>query len=78
RVNNYDGIGKIDMFTFLRDYGKYIGINYMLAKDTVASRLDTGISFTEFVYTILQGIDFVHLYSNSDCDFQIGSSVQCG
>lgn len=77
-VNNYDWIGKIDMVTFLRDYGKYIGINYMLAKDTVASRLDTGISFTEFAYTILQGIDFGHLYSNYDCKLQIGGSDQWG
>ncbi|MBA9026287.1 tyrosine--tRNA ligase [Peribacillus huizhouensis] len=77
-VNNYDWIGKIDMVTFLRDYGKYIGINYMLAKDTIASRLETGISFTEFTYTILQGIDFNHLYDNHNCKLQIGGSDQWG
>ncbi|MGE7120164.1 tyrosine--tRNA ligase [Peribacillus sp. NPDC046944] len=77
-VNNYDWIGKIDMVTFLRDYGKYIGVNYMLAKDTVASRLETGISFTEFAYTILQGIDFNHLYDNHNCKLQIGGSDQWG
>ncbi|WP_110927242.1 tyrosine--tRNA ligase [Bacillus massiliglaciei] len=77
-VNNYDWIGKIDMVTFLRDYGKYIGINYMLAKDTIASRLETGISFTEFTYTILQGIDFNHLYNEHNCKLQIGGSDQWG
>lgn len=77
-VNNYDWIGKIDMVTFLRDYGKYIGINYMLAKDTIASRLESGISFTEFTYTILQGIDFNHLYDNYNCKLQIGGSDQWG
>lgn len=77
-VNNYDWIGKLDMVTFLRDYGKYIGINYMLAKDTIASRLETGISFTEFTYTILQGIDFNHLYDHYNCKLQIGGSDQWG
>ena len=77
-VNNYDWIGKLDMVTFLRDYGKYIGINYMLAKDTIASRLESGISFTEFTYTILQGIDFNHLYDHHNCQLQIGGSDQWG
>ncbi len=77
-VNNYDWIGKIDMVTFLRDYGKYIGVNYMLAKDTIASRLESGISFTEFTYTILQGIDFNHLYDHFNCKLQIGGSDQWG
>ena len=77
-VNNYDWIGKLDMVTFLRDYGKYIGINYMLAKDTIASRLESGISFTEFTYTILQGIDFNHLYDHYNCKLQIGGSDQWG
>ncbi|RFU69757.1 tyrosine--tRNA ligase [Bacillus sp. V59.32b] len=77
-VNNYDWIGAIDMITFLRDYGKYIGINYMLAKDTIASRLETGISFTEFTYTIVQAMDFNHLYQNLDCKLQIGGSDQWG
>ncbi|OIK11899.1 tyrosine--tRNA ligase [Bacillus sp. MUM 13] len=77
-VNNYDWIGKIDIVTFLRDYGKYIGINYMLAKDTIASRLETGISFTEFTYTIIQGMDFNHLYDHNGCRLQIGGSDQWG
>ena len=72
------GFGKLDMVTFLRDYGKYIGINYMLAKDTIASRLESGISFTEFTYTILQGIDFNHLYDHYNCKLQIGGSDQWG
>lgn len=77
-VNNYDWAGKMDIVTFLRDYGKHIGINYMLAKDTIANRLETGISFTEFTYTILQALDFLHLYENHDCKLQIGGSDQWG
>ncbi|PAD86770.1 tyrosine--tRNA ligase [Niallia circulans] len=77
-VNNYDWAGKMDIVTFLRDYGKHIGINYMLAKDTIANRLETGISFTEFTYTILQALDFLHLYEHHDCKLQIGGSDQWG
>lgn len=77
-TNNFDWIGSLDMITFLRDYGKHIGINYMLAKDTIASRLDSGISFTEFTYTILQAIDFKHLYENYNCKIQLGGSDQWG
>jgi tyrosyl-tRNA synthetase len=77
-VNNYDWTKSLDVITFLRDYGKHVGINYMLAKDTIASRLDTGISFTEFTYTILQGMDFKHLYENFQCKLQIGGSDQWG
>ena len=77
-TNNFDWAGPMDLITFLRDYGKHIGVNYMLAKDTVASRLDTGISFTEFTYTLLQAIDFLHLYENFNCKLQIGGSDQWG
>nr|WP_263325407.1 tyrosine--tRNA ligase [Neobacillus sp. Marseille-Q6967] len=77
-VNNYDWAGKMDIVTFLRDIGKHIGVNYMLAKDTIASRLETGISFTEFTYTILQAMDFNHLYENLNCKLQIGGSDQWG
>ncbi|KIL77800.1 Tyrosyl-tRNA synthetase [Bacillus badius] len=77
-VNNYDWAGSMDIVTFLRDFGKHIGVNYMLAKDTVASRLETGISFTEFTYTILQAMDFLHLYENHNCKMQIGGSDQWG
>ncbi len=77
-VNNYDWTSGMNIVTFLRDYGKHIGINYMLAKDTIAKRLDTGISFTEFTYTILQGMDFKHLYERHNCKLQIGGSDQWG
>ncbi|GIN60104.1 tyrosine--tRNA ligase [Robertmurraya siralis] len=77
-VNNYDWTAPMNIITFLRDYGKHIGINYMLAKDTIATRLETGISFTEFTYTILQGMDFKHLYENHNCKLQIGGSDQWG
>ncbi|MDN3018208.1 tyrosine--tRNA ligase [Paenibacillus sp. BSR1-1] len=77
-VNNYDWAGSMDVVTFLRDIGKHIGVNYMLAKDTIASRLETGISFTEFTYTILQAMDFLHLYQNHNCKLQIGGSDQWG
>ncbi|RHW40768.1 tyrosine--tRNA ligase [Neobacillus notoginsengisoli] len=77
-VNNYEWTKNLDVITFLRDYGKHVGINYMLAKDTIANRLETGISFTEFTYTILQGMDFKHLYENHKCRLQIGGSDQWG
>lgn len=77
-TNNFDWVGSMDLITFLRDYGKNIGVNYMLAKDIVSSRLDSGISFTEFTYTILQAIDFYQLYENWNCKMQIGGSDQWG
>lgn len=77
-VNNYDWIGKMSTIEFLRDYGKLINVNYMLGKDTIASRLDSGISFTEFAYTIIQGIDFNHLYDNYNVRIQVGGSDQWG
>ncbi|HYK72934.1 MAG TPA: tyrosine--tRNA ligase [Pseudoneobacillus sp.] len=77
-VNNYDWTEPMNMITFLRDYGKHIGINYMLSKETIATRLETGISFTEFTYTIMQGMDFKHLYENHQCKLQIGGSDQWG
>lgn len=77
-VNNYDWTSAINVVTFLRDFGKHIGVNYMLAKDTIASRLDTGISFTEFTYTLLQAMDFYYLYKNHNCKMQIGGSDQWG
>lgn len=77
-LNNYDWLSKVDILTFLRDYGKHFNVNYMIAKDTIASRLDSGISFTEFTYTILQAIDFLHLYKTYNCELQIGGSDQWG
>jgi len=77
-VNNYDWIGKIDMISFLRDYGKHFSINYMIAKDTVQKRLEIGISYTEFSYMLIQAIDFLHLYRELDCKLQFGGSDQWG
>jgi tyrosyl-tRNA synthetase len=77
-VNNYDWLSKIDILTFLRDFGKHFNVNYMIAKDIVSSRLATGISFTEFTYTILQAADWLHLYQNHQCEMQIGGSDQWG
>ena len=77
-LNNYDWLGSMGVLEFLRDYGKHFNVNYMLAKDTIASRLTTGISFTEFSYTILQSMDWLHLYQNENCEIQIGGSDQWG
>ncbi|MED4572462.1 tyrosine--tRNA ligase [Brevibacillus agri] len=77
-VNNYDWTHKINVIEFLRDYGKNFSINAMLAKDVVASRLESGISFTEFSYQILQSLDFLHLYRHEDVQLQIGGSDQWG
>jgi len=77
-VNNYDWTHKINVIEFLRDYGKNFSINAMLAKDVVASRLESGISFTEFSYQILQSLDYLHLYRNEDVQLQIGGSDQWG
>ncbi len=77
-VNNYDWTHKINVIDFLRDYGKNFSINAMLAKDVVASRLESGISFTEFSYQILQSLDFLHLFKEEDVQLQIGGSDQWG
>jgi tyrosyl-tRNA synthetase len=77
-VNNYDWISKINVIEFLRDYGKNFNVSYMLAKDTIASRLQTGISYTEFSYMILQSIDFLHLFNTYNCKIQFGGSDQWG
>ncbi|GLH64619.1 MULTISPECIES: tyrosine--tRNA ligase [Parageobacillus] len=77
-ANNYDWIGSLDVITFLRDVGKNFGLNYMLAKESVQSRIETGISFTEFSYMILQSLDFLKLYQNEQCRLQIGGSDQWG
>ncbi|MGG6439126.1 tyrosine--tRNA ligase [Saccharococcus caldoxylosilyticus] len=77
-ANNYDWIGSLDVITFLRDVGKNFGLNYMLAKESVQSRIETGISFTEFSYMILQAFDFLKLYQTENCRLQIGGSDQWG
>ena len=77
-VNNYDWIKDINTLDFLRDYGKYFNINYMLNKDIVARRLDEGITYTEFSYMILQALDFMHLYENRNCIMQVAGQDQWG
>ncbi|MBW1604817.1 tyrosine--tRNA ligase [Lactobacillus sp. Sy-1] len=77
-VDNYDWLSKLSLLDFLRDYGKVFNINTMLNKEVVASRLDAGISFTEFTYQILQSIDFLHLFKNNDVQLEIGGSDQWG
>ena len=77
-VNNYDWFKDIGFLEFLRDVGKHLSINYMMAKDSVQSRMATGISFTEFSYQLLQGFDFYWLFKNKNCDFQMGGSDQWG
>ena len=77
-LNNYDWLGKLDLLTYLRDFGKFFPVNYMLAKDIVASRLEAGVSYTEFSYMILQSIDFLKLHQNYGCSMQIGGGDQWG
>lgn len=77
-ANNYDWISQLSVIDFLRDYGKCFNVSYMIAKDTVASRLERGISYTEFSYMILQAMDFLHLYRTYNCQLQIGGSDQWG
>ncbi|MBM7572848.1 tyrosine--tRNA ligase [Aquibacillus albus] len=76
--DNYEWLSKMTIIDFLRDVGKHFGINYMLAKDSVESRLEAGISFTEFSYMILQSVDFMNLYEKENCTLQIGGSDQWG
>ena len=77
-VNNYDWMKNMSFIDFIRDVGKHITINYMMAKDSVKKRIDTGLSFTEFSYQLLQGNDFVHLYNTYNCKLQFGGSDQWG
>ncbi|MCD8819884.1 tyrosine--tRNA ligase [Staphylococcus gallinarum] len=77
-VNNKDWLGQISLIDFLRDYGKHVGVNYMLGKDSIQTRLEHGISYTEFTYTILQAIDFGHLNRTYNCKVQVGGSDQWG
>ena len=77
-VNNYDWISKINVIEFLRDYGKCFNVNNMINKETVKARLETGISYTEFSYQILQSLDWLHLYENYNCKMQIGGQDQWG
>ncbi len=77
-VNNYDWIKDINILDFLRDYGKYINVNYMLDKDIISRRLNSGITFCEFAYTLLQGLDFVHLNESKGVTLQVAGSDQWG
>jgi len=79
-VNNADWFKDMNLFTFIRDVGKHITVNYMMAKDSVKRRLegDSGLSFTEFCYQLIQGYDFYHLWKNENCLIQMGGSDQWG
>ena len=77
-VNNYDWFKGYEFTDFLRDVGKYININYMLDKDIIRRRLETGITFAEFAYTLIQGYDFLWLYQNKNCVLQAEGSDQWG
>ena len=77
-VNNYDWSKDINFIDYLRDYGKYFSINYMLDKDIIRRRLETGITYAEFSYTLMQGYDFLHLYEKYNCIMQVEGSDQWG
>lgn len=77
-VNNYDWMKQFSFLDFIRDVGKHITVNYMMAKDSVKKRIETGISFTEFSYQLLQGYDFLHLYRTHQVKVQFGGSDQWG
>ena len=77
-VNNYDWTKNVTILDFLRDIGKYINVNYMLNKDIISRRLDSGITYAEFSYTLLQGYDFLHLYQDKNCVLQAAGSDQWG
>ncbi len=77
-VNNFDWFKDFNFLDFIRDVGKHITVNYMIAKDSVKKRLETGLSFTEFSYQLVQGYDFYWLYKNHNCKVQMGGSDQWG
>ena len=77
-LNNYDWMKDFSFLGFLRDVGKHLSVNYMMSKDSVQKRLETGISFTEFSYQLLQGYDFYWLFQNKGCKLQLGGSDQWG
>lgn len=77
-VNNFDWTKDFSFLDFLRDVGKYINVNYMLDKDIIRRRLDTGITFAEFAYTLIQGNDFLHLFKEKNCVLQVEGSDQWG
>ncbi|AKU79399.1 tyrosine--tRNA ligase [Spiroplasma turonicum] len=77
-LDNADWINKLSLIDFLRDIGKHFNLAYLLSKENISSRIDKGLSITEFCYTMIQGYDFSHLYNNYDCYVQIGGSDQWG
>ena len=77
-VNNYDWTKDINVIDFLRDYGKYFNVGYMLGKDKVRSRMETGITYAEFSYMILQALDFMYLFEHNNCTLQVAGSDQWG
>ena len=77
-LNNYDWTKDYSFLNFIRDIGKHLTVNYMMAKDSVKKRMETGISFTEFSYQLLQGYDYLYLYQNKNCRLQMGGSDQWG
>ena len=77
-VNNFDWFKEFSFLDFIRDVGKHMSVNYMMAKDSVKSRLETGMSFTEFSYQLVQGYDFYWLWKNKNCMVQLGGSDQWG
>lgn len=77
-VNNYDWFKYFGFLEFIREVGKHITVNYMMSKDSVKNRLESGMSFTEFSYQLIQGFDFLHLYENKNCKLQMGGSDQWG
>ncbi len=77
-VNNYDWTKDINVIDFLRDYGKYFNVGYMLGKDKVRSRMESGITYAEFSYMILQALDFMYLYEHNNCTLQVAGSDQWG
>ena len=77
-VNNYDWLSKMSLLDYLREAGRYFQIGYLLGKEVISSRLETGISYSEFSYTVIQGYDFKYLYDKYECKVQIGGSDQWG
>ena len=77
-ANNYDWLGELKLIDFLRDVGKNFTINYMMSKESVKRRIESGISYTEFAYQLLQAYDFLNLYEKEGCLLQLGGSDQWG
>jgi len=77
-VNNYDWVSNMNVITYLRDIGKYLTVNYMMAKESVKKRLENGLSYTEFSYQVIQALDYLHLFNSYNCRLQVGGQDQWG